>query len=81
MLWQVVHKSLLKVSTSHQPFNTLPPKCPNWKKYTSNIFHDNQGSTKALGCECWTNQELREDFVSKDVFFGGGANPLAQING
>ena len=63
------------------PPGTLPPKCPNWKKYTSNIFHDNQGSTKALGCECWTNQELREDFVSKDVFFGGGANPLAQING
>ena len=64
-----------------QALVTLPPKCPNWKKYTSNIFHDNQGSTKALGCECWTNQELREDFVSKDVFFGGGANPLAQING
>ena len=51
--------------------NTLPPKCPNRKKYTSNIFHDQKGSTKALGYECWTNQELREDFASKDVFYCG----------
>ena len=61
--------------------NTLPPKCPNRKKYTSNIFHDQKGSTKALGYECWTNQELREDFASKDVFYCGGASPPAQIDG
>ena len=29
--------------------------------------------------KCWTNQELREDFASKDVFYCGGASPPAQI--
>ena len=50
------------------------PHCPRSVRIGKNILHrnifrDNKGSTKALGCECWTNQELREDFASKDVFF------------
>ena len=49
-----------------RPEHTLPPKCPNRKKYTSNIFHDQKGSTYALGCECWTNQELRCLFLAEE---------------
>ena len=49
--------------------DTPRPKCPNRKKYTSNIFYGKKGSTKALGP--WLRvldkpgtERSRDDFVS-----------------
>ena len=36
-----------KIGRKLSASTTLPPKCPNRKKYTSNIFHDKKGSKKA----------------------------------